>query len=352
MSNTKEGPTRALAASLRTARRQPLRLSPEELVAVEEPTSGRTLPLTLRPALAGVDPIAWATANGAWLTERLHRHGALLWRGFAIHGANTFERLIRACSGDPLAYVERSSPRTEVAGHIYTSTDYPAHQSIFPHCENSYQHTWPMRIFFCCEVAPSRDGETPIADCRRVLRRLPVRIVEEFERRGVKYVRNYSPRLGLTWQEVFQTDDRTHVDAYCASAGLVPEWKPDGTLRTTRVARAIQKHPVTQEPIWFNHAAFFHVTTLPADVREALLAEYAPEDLPNHTCYGDGTAIAAEDVEEIRQAYIGELVALPWQTGDVLMLDNMLVAHARNAFEGERRILVGMSDARSSDSSN
>lgn len=40
-----------------------------------------------------------------------------------------------------------------------------------------------------------------------------------------------------------------------------------------------------------------------------------------------------------------EEVAFPWQPGDVLVVDNMLVSHGRRPFSGERRILVAMSES-------
>jgi alpha-ketoglutarate-dependent taurine dioxygenase len=45
--------------------------------------------------------------------------------------------------------------------------------------------------------------------------------------------------------------------------------------------------------------------------------------------------------------YLGELyrktcVSFPWQEHDVLMLNNMLVAHSRNPFVGERKIVVAL----------
>jgi alpha-ketoglutarate-dependent taurine dioxygenase len=36
------------------------------------------------------------------------------------------------------------------------------------------------------------------------------------------------------------------------------------------------------------------------------------------------------------------MTEFPWQTGDVVLLDNMLVLHARNSFTGARRVLTAM----------
>jgi len=37
-------------------------------------------------------------------------------------------------------------------------------------------------------------------------------------------------------------------------------------------------------------------------------------------------------LDELREAYRQEQVTFPWQEGDVLMLDNMSIAHGRESF--------------------
>ena len=107
----------------------------------------------------------------------------------------------------------------------------------------------------------------------------------------------------------------------------------------------MRKHPKTGELVWFNHAAFFHYTTLEDSVSKALLAEFGEDGLPYNTYYGDGTPIEASVVEHIRQAYEQEKVMFLWQEGDILMLDNMSIAHAREPYVGDRLIATAMTDA-------
>jgi len=47
----------------------------------------------------------------------------------------------------------------------------------------------------------------------------------------------------------------------------------------------------------------------------------------------------------LRDAYDRETVKFPWQAGDLLMIDNMLVAHGRASFTGKRLVLAAMGDA-------
>src|SRR5262249_45285254 len=100
----------------------------------------------------------------------------------------------------------------------------------------------------------------------------------------------------------------------------------------------------TGEESWCNHLTFFHVSTLEPALRDLLTSELPTEELPNHTYYGDGSPIEAEVLEELRAIYRRRTLSFPWGAGDVLLLDNVLTAHAREAFSGPRRVVVGMAD--------
>lgn len=330
---------------LGAVRRQPVSLSRAELVRAEPLSAGRGLPLLIQPSVRGVELISWASSNRDFVEARLHRHGALLFRHFDVQGAPEFEEFIRVISGDTLEYRERSSPRSRVGGNIYTSTDYPAAHSIFLHNENSYQRVVNLKIFFYCETPAPRGGETPIADCRRVYERISPRVRERFAEKGWMYVRNYGDGFGLPWQTVFQTADKAAVEEHCRGNGIEAEWRSEGRLRTRAVLPAVARHPRTRELTWFNHATFFHASTLEPTLREGLLAEFETEDdFPTNTYYGDGSPIEPEVLDELREAYRQETVSFPWERGDLLMLDNLLVAHGRAPFDGARKILVGMSE--------
>jgi alpha-ketoglutarate-dependent taurine dioxygenase len=271
----------------------------------------------------------------------------MLFRGFVMESAGQFEEVIGTVSGRLLDYTYRSTPRTIVSGKIYTSTEYPPHQTIPLHNENSYTRDWPMKIWFFSRICATSGGETPIADSRRVYQRIPREVRERFERKGVMYVRNYGSGFDLPWQEVFQTSDRADVEDFCRKLEMEFEWLPNDQLRTRQVCQAVASHPVTGEIVWFNQAHLFHVSRLPEEVRDAMLTIFAEEDLPRNVYFGDGAAIDSADLDLICEAYEQEKVAFQWEPGDVLLLDNMLTAHARNPFTGERQVVVGMAEPRS-----
>lgn len=330
------------------ARRKAIVLSEQGITDGRLLDSEKGLPWVIEPTLPGVDLVQWAAQNRETLEQKLLQHGAILFRGFGIQAVETFNAVIDALSTGALEYMFRASPRTRVGGNIYTSTDYPADQVIFPHNEHSYSPRFPLRLFFYCHLPSETGGETPIGSVRRIRELIPAEILETFRRKKILYVRNYGDGFGLPWQSVFQTDDRAEVEAYCASVGIEVEWKADNRLRTRQVGAALVRHPRTGEEVWFNHGTFFHLSTLPSAIRDSLDADFAPQDLPTNTFYGDGSPIEADVLETLRAAYRQSLVKFPWQQGDILFIDNMLAVHGREPYTGPRKIYTGMAEAISS----
>lgn len=312
---------------------------------VTSSTPDTALPLVLQPAEDGVDLFAWAAEHRTPLEQALERHGAILFRGFIPGSIENLDRFVQAVGGDPMEdRTEVTSPRTELAEHVYTSTDHPADQTIPLHNENSYALGFPRRLFFHCLVPPQEGGETPLADVRRVLRRIDPEVRRGFEERGYRYTRNFWKGIGIPWERVFQTSDAGEVAAYCREHGIEHEWLADGRLRTHHARRVLARHPATGEECWFNHLTFFHILSMEERYREAILAVLPEADLPNNTYYGDGEPIEPAVIRHLQDAYRAETVQFPWQAGDLLMVDNLLAAHGRRPFRGPRQILVAMAD--------
>jgi alpha-ketoglutarate-dependent taurine dioxygenase len=304
---------------------------------------GRSLPLVLRPKNDGADLVQLASEHRDLIRQRLSIHGGILFRDFPDVSIDTFNKAIAALAGDPLEYHEQTSPRHKVSGNIYISTDFPAKQSIFVHNEQSYCLTWPLRIFFHCVTPAAAGGATPLADCRRIYQRISAATRAKLEDRGYCYARHFGGGLGLNWEDAFQTDDRALVEKYCLANGIDFAWAPDGSLTTRQVRPVTTPHPETGEPVWFNHLTFFNIATLGQATAEALLS-LGRDQLPNNTYYGDGADIEPGILAELEAAYRAETVAFPWQAGDILMLDNMMVAHGREPYTPPRQVVVGMAE--------
>lgn len=304
---------------------------------------GQTLPLVITPTLEDVDLADWAMKNREYLEQQLLQHGAILFRGFKILAPPPFERLAAAVCRE-LFHENGEHPRESISGNVYTPVFFSPRLKLLWHNENSFNLQWPSKILFCCVRPADEGGETPIVDSRHVFERLRPALRDRFLDKGVMYMRNYSQAVGLSWRTVFQTEDREEAERYCRRNEMTIEWK-DGDRACTRAVRpAAIRHPQSGAMSWFNQAQHFHVSCLEPETREALEQLLAPEDLPRNCFYGDGSPIEDSVMSEILEAYQDLEVSFRWQPGDVMLLDNILVAHARSAFSGERKILVAMGD--------
>ncbi len=316
---------------------------PDALVAFGTPEGWPELPLVATPAAAGVDLASWLESSRAQVEERLGRAGAILFRGFGVDGVDAFERAARAVTSELFDENAEHQP-TATSKFVQTPVFYAPQSKLLWHNENSFNQSWPSKIIFSCQIAAREGGETPLADSRQVFARLPERLRAPFVEKGVMYVRNYYPEMGLDWPTVFQTEDRAEVEAKCREQGLEHEWKAGGGLRTQAVRKAAVVHAPSGQPSWFNQAQHWHVACLDAETRRSLEAMYGDEDMPRHCRYGDGSPIADETMAEILAVYQELETSFRWQVGDFLLVDNVAVAHARNPFVGERRILVALGD--------
>jgi alpha-ketoglutarate-dependent taurine dioxygenase len=332
------------AAEVVAPRRRAVRVNEEELVSFEPFSADTSMLLVARPRHHEIDLAEWTTHHRSLVEQRLRQHGAILFRGFSIDTVNRFKEYSLGLTDKLDGYDERTSPRKELGDNIFTSTIYPKEQPLHFHNANSYSTFWPMKIWFGCIVRSPIGGRTPIADCRKVLEVLDPKLRQRFEEKGVKYLRNFMPGVGLSWQETFATDDPKEVDAYCKREEIAHQWVRPDHLRTIQVRHSVAVHPVTRDRVWFNQAPLFHVAMLKEGVSQRFLEEFAEEDLPSNSYYGDGSPIGRSELEAILEAYERAELRFDWEVGDVVLLDNMLVAHAREPFDGDRLITVAFCD--------
>lgn len=290
-----------------------------------------------RPELAG-----WIRSNRGWLESELASAGALVLKGANVATPEAFESAVSAISTE--IYTQNGEHVAfNATGTVQTPVFYPPESKILWHNENSFHHSWPARLFFSCISPSAEGGETPLVDSRLVYRRLSRSVREAFEQRGVRYVRNYVQGFGLTYEKTLNVMGREEAETFCQSNFMDYLWRDD-ILCTSAARPATIEHPKTGETSFIAQGLHWHQACLPADIRESMREFYGEDLMPRDFLFGDGGRIEDAIIDELLAIY-GELeYARPWEAGEIVVIDNMITAHARNPYVGKRLMLVALAD--------
>src|SRR3989449_2408671 len=301
-----------------------------------------------KPAMLRVDATddapRWAAEHRDALRAAVVEHGSLLVRGLGLRDVAEIEAVFRRL-GSLMTEKEAFAARKRHSDGLYSSSKWPPNQPMCLHHELSYALEFPSLMLFACLIAPTDGGATPVADSPTVLHALPTELIERFERVGWLLIRNYNDEIGASIAEAFGTDDRRAVERDCRANAIKFEWQSDGALRTWQRRSAVVHHPLTGQRCWFNQVAFLNEWTMDPELREYLVDTYGEDGLPFNTRFGNGDAIGADVVQAINEVYEANPIREGWQAGDLMLVDNVRTAHARERFEGPREVLVAMADA-------
>ncbi len=336
--------------------------------------SSSSLPLLITPGETAnaADLSQWLSQNPDWAKQSLRSNGALLFRGFEVKGVDDVEIVARAIEPGLQNEYLGSSPRLPLSksGYVFSASELPDFYPLPAHNEMSFTANPPSRIFFSCTIPPARFGETPLVDFRAVYRDLDPALRDRWTKRGLRIIRNYSGPNETKkdffelkkWTEMFSTKDRTEVERTCAREGFKAVWKENDRLALISTHQPVRPHPVTGEPVWFNHVHNFHldaghleyfqVLKLRPTLRHLrywLLARalsawrrrtVKAEDQSMHATFADGGKIPTDDVNQVIKAIWKNIVITPWQKGDIVAIDNAAIGHGRLPFEGAREVVV------------
>lgn len=75
------------------------------------------------------------------------------------------------------------------------------------------------------------------------------------------YIRNYhskkkwlsDPTSLKGWRDIFDTKDKTKVEADLKKSKLDFSWTSDDGLRIINKEAAVETHPISGQKVWFNH---------------------------------------------------------------------------------------------------
>lgn len=298
----------------------------------------------LKAGLQGKTGPEWLAGHAADVRASVAAHGAVFVRGLRLRTVREVRAAVGALGAEPMIETEPFALRPTYEPGVYGSAKWPSDQPMCMHHELSYALRVPALLAIACLVPPDDGGVTALADGSAVLRDLDPALVDRFEQVGWELVRTHDGLVGLPWREAFGTDDRAEVDRYCAENAITAHWRPDGTLRTGRIRNAVLAHPRSGDRVWFNQIAYLSEWTLDPTVHGYLIAEFGPDGLPFTTRFGDGKPLDREKVNHINDVYQANTMREPWQAGDLLVVDNLRMAHSREPYTGPRDIVVLMAD--------
>ncbi|GER52103.1 clavaminate synthase-like protein [Striga asiatica] len=307
---------------------------------------GLSFPAVLSPTAVGSSSPSILTAavkeQRPWLDLLLHRHGAILFRGFDnLATASDFNDVVEAFGYEELPYVGGAAPRTNVVGRVFTANESPPDQKIPFHHEMAQVPEYPSKLFFFCEVEPASGGETPIVLSHVVYEKMKEKypdFVEKLEKHGLIYTRvlgeddDPSSPIGRGWKSTFLTEDKSVAEERAAKLNMKLEWMENGNVKTIMGPIPAIKHDETrQRKIWFN----------------SMVAAYTGwEDARNEpkkaVSFGNGSPLPAHVIYDCLKILEEDSCAFPWKKGDVLLIDNLAVLHSRKPFEPPRRILASL----------
>ena len=284
----------------------------------------------------------WASENREDLERQNAEYGSILFRDFPLKSDADFDAFISAFELPNFKYEDSLSNavRTNRTERVFTANEAPPEVTIFLHHEMAQTPIYPSKLFFFCEQAAETGGATPLCRSDVLFEMLEERCPEfakNCEEKGLLYSNimpgNDDPNSGMgrSWQSTFSVSTREEAEEALAKLGYTHEWLEDDCLRATTPVLQAVRNLENGRKAFFNQliAAFKGWKDERNDPAKAItFGDGSPLD-PAHA------NLAADLAEEIT-------FDVPWQTGDVAMVDNYVTMHGRRTFSGTRKVLASL----------
>ncbi|MFP6899876.1 MAG: TauD/TfdA family dioxygenase [Opitutales bacterium] len=285
---------------------------------------------------------AWVAEHGVQISSRAAEHGAVLLRGFPLGSAEDFDAMVRAFDFPCFSYDDSLSNayRINFTPRVFSANEAPPEAIISLHHEMAQTPIYPSKLFFFCQVAAETGGATPICRSDVLWERLSEKrpaFAHNCKEKGLRYL-NVMPAkaakassMGRSWQSTFSADNREAAEARLTALGYTWEWLPNGDLRATTPVLPAVRDLGNGRHSFFNQliAAFSGWKDARNDPAKAIT-------------FGDGSTLDPSEVG-IASALADELTFdVPWQAGDLVLVDNYVAMHGRRSFTGTRKVMASL----------
>ena len=317
----------------------------ETRVPLQQSHFGKTFPLALECTdgdwpLEGV--LSWVGKERGYLDSLAAEYGVVLFRGFPVGSDKDFGTFVRALDYPAFRYSESLSNavRKNRTDLVFTANEAPCDVAIPLHHEMAQTPVYPSKLFFYCEKAAERGGETPVCRSDVLFERLEAQLpdfAKDCEEKGLKYTHTMPGEndsesgLGRSWKDTFSVIDQKGAESRMAKLGYTWKWLEDGSLRaTTPVLQAVKALPNGKKSFFNQLIAAFHGWK---DARNA------PE---KGITFGDGSPLSRDTAMEVAGLAEELTFDVNWEAGDVALVDNYVAMHGRRTFQGPRHVLASL----------
>lgn len=290
------------------------------------------------------DCVDWVKANLGELESQLRQSGAILFRGFPLDSAETFDEFSNAFGYPNFTYQESLSNavRINFTRRVFTANEAPKEVEIFLHHEMAQTPISPSKLFFFCKSAADKGGETPI--CRSdmlfatLAQEMPA-LAEDFIKKGLKYTTHmpaqddHTSGQGRSWRSTLSVTSTEEAENKLAELGYSWQWMSDDSLKATTPVLPAVIDLGGGKKVFYNQ----------------LIAAYmgwkgVKENPSSAITFGDGSHIPLAGLERAVELSKKFTFDLPWQDGDVALVDNYMAMHGRKPYSGERKrqVLVAL----------
>lgn len=307
--------------------------------------NGDIFPLILQCKTEGAtldQALTWISENRDDLDAKAAKHGSILFRDFPVNSDRDFDAFIEAFHYPNFKYEDSLSNavRTNRTERVFTANEAPPEVTIYLHHEMAQTPIFPSKLLFYCEQAAESGGATPLCRSDVLFEKLKGELPEfarNCEEKGLLY-RNIMPDsddpnsgMGRSWQSTFSAETREEAEAALARLGYTHEWLEDGCLQATTPVLPAVRDLGDGRKSFFNQliAAFKGWKDERNDPAKAIT-------------FGDGTPMNREDAEKAAELAEEITFDVPWQTGDVALVDNYVAMHGRRTFSGTRKVLASL----------
>jgi hypothetical protein len=285
----------------------------------------------------------WIRANLSTIEAELKTSGAVLFRGFPINSAETFDAFSAAFGYESFTYQESLSNavRINFTERVFTANEAPKEVEIFLHHEMAQTPISPDKLFFFCKSAADQGGATPICRSDQLFKALEAEnpeLAKSFENKGVIYTTHMpsaddiNSGQGRSWTSTLSVDTKEQAEDKLAELGYTWEWQTDNSLKAIT--------PILPAVLDLDGMKVFY---------NQLVAAYmgwkgVRENPSSALTFGDGSDIPKEGLERIAELSKNFTFDVQWQDGDVVLLDNKISMHGRRPYSGERKrqVLVAL----------